>query len=76
MMRVREAILHSEKQPDGAVTMARIVSIGRGKRVIQLIQTKANQASTVNLDAKEYRALVAFASRKNKRRNAHQNALD
>ena len=66
MMQVREAILHSEKQPDGAVTMARIVSIGRGKRIIQLVQTKGNQASTVNLDAKEYRALVAFASRKKK----------
>lgn len=65
-MRVREAILHSERQPDGAVTMVRIVSIGKGKRVIQLVQTKGSQASTVSLDAKEYRALVAFASRKRK----------
>ena len=63
-MRVREAILHSERQPDGAVTMVRIVSIGKGKRMIQLIQSKANQASQVVLDAKEYRYLVAFASGK------------
>ncbi len=67
MMRVREAILHSERQPEGAVTMARIVSIGKGKRIIQLVQTKGNQASQVVLDAKEYRHLVAFASRKKRR---------
>ena len=41
-MRVREAILHSERQPEGAVTMARVVSIGKGKRVIQIVQTKGN----------------------------------
>jgi len=63
-MRVREAILHSERQPEGAVTMARVVSIGRGKRLIQIVQTKGNQASQVTLDAKEYRHLVAFVSRK------------
>jgi len=68
MMRVREAILHSERQPEGAVTMARIVSIGKGHRLIQIVQTKGNQASQVTLDAKEYRALVAFASRKQRRR--------
>lgn len=61
-MRVREAILHSERQPDGAVTMARIVTDGRGKRVIQLVQTRGERASTVTLDDKEYRALVRFAS--------------
>lgn len=61
-MRVREAILHSERQPDGAVTMARIVTIGKGKRIIQLVQTKGDKASTVTLDNKEYRALVRFAS--------------
>ena len=63
-MRVREAILHSERQPEGAVTMARVVSIGKGKRLIQIVQTKGNQASQVTLDAKEYRHLVAFVSRK------------
>ena len=63
-MRVREAILHSERQPEGAVTMAREVSIGKGKRIIQIVQTKGSQASTVSLDAKEYRSLVAFASHK------------
>ena len=63
-MRVREAILHSERQPEGAVTMDRVVSIGKGKRVIQIVQTKGNQASQVTLDAKEYRHLVAFVSRK------------
>ncbi|GAJ20231.1 unnamed protein product [marine sediment metagenome] len=41
-MRVREAILHSERQPEGAVTMVRIVSIGGGKRLIQIVQTKGN----------------------------------
>jgi hypothetical protein len=46
-MTVREAILHSERQPEGAVTMVRIVSIGGGKRLIQLVQTKGNQASQV-----------------------------
>lgn len=61
-MRVREAILHSERQPDGAVTMARIVTIGKGKRIVQLVQTKGDKASTVTLDNKEYRALVRFAS--------------
>ena len=40
------------------------VSLGKGKRIIQLVQTKGNQASQVTLDAKEYRALVAFASGK------------
>ena len=64
LMRVREAILHSERQPDGAVTMARIVSTGHGHRLIQIVQTKANQATQVTLDAKEYRALVAFCSGK------------
>ena len=68
MMRVREAILHSERQPEGAVTMVRIVSVGKGQRIIQIVQTKGNQASQVTLDAKEYRALVAFASRKKRRR--------
>jgi len=66
-MRVREAILHSERQPDGAVTMTRIVSMGGGKRLIQIVQTKGNQASQVTLDAKEYRHLVAFASGQAKR---------
>jgi len=61
-MRVREAILHSERQPDGAVTMARVVTIGKGKRIVQLVQTKGDKASTVTLDGKEYRALVKFAS--------------
>lgn len=58
----------SKAQPEGAVTMARIVNIGKGKRLIQIVQTKGNQASQVTLDAKEYRALVAFASRKKRRR--------
>jgi len=61
-MRVRERILHSERQPDGAVTMVRIVSTGQGKRLVQLVQTKGSVASTVTLDAKEYRSLVSFAS--------------
>ena len=52
-MRVREAILHSERQPEGAVTVARVVSIGKGKRVIQIVQTKGNQASTVGSLIKE-----------------------
>ena len=52
-MRVREAILHSERQPEGAVTMARVVSIGKGKRVIQIVQMKGNQASTVGSLIKE-----------------------
>ena len=64
MMRVREAILHSERQPDGAVTMARLVSVGHGKRIIQIVQTKGNTASQVSLDAKEYKALVKFVSNK------------
>jgi len=68
MLRVREAILHSERQPEGAVTMARVVSTGKGQRVIQIVQTKGNQASTVSLDAKEYRHLVDFVSQKKKRR--------
>jgi len=68
MLRVREAILHSERQPEGAVTMARVVSTGKGQRVIQIVQTKGNQASTVNLDAKEYRHLVNFVSQKKRRR--------
>ena len=67
-MRVREAILHSERQPDGAVTMVRVVTAGRGKRVIQIVQTKGNQASTVSLDAKEYRHLVDFVSQKKRKR--------
>lgn len=62
-MRVREAILHSERQPDGAVTMARVVS-GGGKKLVQIVQTKGNQASQVTLDTKEYRHLVAFVSMK------------
>jgi len=66
-MRVGEAILHSERQPDGAGTMARIATMGRGKRLIQIVQTKGNQASQVTLDAKEYRHLVAFASGKKRR---------
>ena len=65
-MRVREAILHSERQPEGAVTMARVVTVGKGKRVIQLVQTKGDRASTITLDDKEYRALVAFVSKKRK----------
>lgn len=44
------------------------VSIGKGKRIIQLVQTKGNQASQVTLDAKEYRTLVAFASGKKRLR--------
>ena len=40
-MRVREAILHSERQPEGAVTMARVVSIGKGK--IEMLQTKVKR---------------------------------
>ena len=63
-MRVREKILHSERQPDGTVTMVRIVSTGQGKRLIQIVQTKGSIASTVTLDAKEYRSLVTFASPK------------
>lgn len=63
-MRVREKILHSERQPGGAVTMCRVVSIGRGKGVIELIQTKGDKASIVILDYKEYRALKAFTTRK------------
>jgi len=65
-MRVREAILHSERQPEGAVTMVRIVTAGRGKRIVQIVQTKGSQASTVTLDDNEYRHLVAFASGKKK----------
>lgn len=67
-MRIREAILHSEKRVNGAVTMAKIVTAGKGKRVIHLIQTRGDKASSVTLDEKEYRALVAFASGKKKRR--------
>jgi len=33
-MRVREAILHSARQPEGAVTMARVVNISKGKRLM------------------------------------------
>ena len=40
-MRVREAILHSERQPEGAVTMARVVSIGKGK--IEMPKTKVKR---------------------------------
>ena len=65
-MRVREAILHSARQPEGAVTMARVVNTGNGKRLIQIVQTKGNQASQVVLDAKEYRSLVALVSGKRK----------
>jgi len=53
-----------ENQPDGVVTMARIATMGRGKRLIQIARTKGNQASQMTLDAKEYRHLVAFASGK------------
>ena len=63
-MRVRERILHSERQPDGAVTIVRIVSTGSGHRLIQIVQTKGSAAMTVTLDAKEYRSLVSFASPK------------
>ena len=56
--------MNSERQPEGAVTMVRIVSTGGGHRLIQIVQTKASQATQVTLDAKEYRALVAFCSRK------------
>ena len=67
-MRVRETILHSEKKVDGAVTMAKIISAGKGNRVIHLIQTRGDKASSVTLDEKEYRALVAFASGKKRKR--------
>ena len=65
-LRVREAILHSERLPDGAVTMARLVSVGRGKRVITIVQAKGNASSQVSLDAKEYKALVKFVDNKRK----------
>lgn len=65
-LRVREAILHSERQPEGAVTMARLVSVGRGKRLLTIVQTKGNMASQVTLDAKEYKALVKFVDNKRK----------
>lgn len=64
VMRVREAILHSERQPEGAVTMARLVSVGRGKRIITIVQTKGSAANQVSLDAKEYKALVKFVDNK------------
>ena len=67
-MRIRETILHSEKKVDGAVTMAKIIAAGKGNRVIHLIQTKGDKASSVTLDEKEYRALVAFASGKKRKR--------
>lgn len=67
-MRVREAILHSERQPEGAVTMARLVSVGRGKRLISIVQTKGNASSQVSLDAKEYKALVKFVDNKRKKK--------
>lgn len=67
-LRVREAILHSERQPGGAVTMVRVTSTGRGKRLVQIIQTKGSSASEVVLDAKEYRALVKFVENKRRKK--------
>lgn len=61
-MRIRETILHSDKRIDGAITVAKIVTAGKGQRIIHLVQTKGDKASSVTLDDKEYRALVAFAS--------------
>jgi hypothetical protein len=63
-MRVRERILHSERQPGGAVTVVRIVTTVQGKRFIRIVQTIESVMSTVTLDAMEYRSLVSFASPK------------
>ena len=66
-MRIRETILHSDKRADGSLTVAKIVTAGKGTRLIHLVQTKGDKASSVTLDDKEYRALVAFASGKRRR---------
>ena len=66
-MRIRETILHSDKKVDGTLTMVKIVTAGKGNRLIHLIQTKGDKASSVTLDDKEYRALIAFASGKKRR---------
>jgi hypothetical protein len=66
-MRIRETILHSDKKVDGSLTVVKIVTAGKGNRLIHLVQTKGDKASSVTLDDKEYRALVAFASGKKRR---------
>ena len=66
-MRIRETILHSDKKVDGTLTMVKIVTAGKGNRLIHLIQTKGDKASSVTLDDKEYRGLVAFARGKKRR---------
>jgi hypothetical protein len=66
-MRIRETILHSDKKVDGSLTVVKIVSAGKGNRLIHLVQTKGDKASSVTLDDKEYRALIVFASGKQRR---------
>ena len=67
-MRIRETILHSDKRIDGAITVVKIVAAGKGQRIIHVVQTKGDKASSVTLDDKEYRALVAFASGRKRKR--------
>ncbi len=67
-MRIRETILHSDKRINGAITVAKIVTAGKGQRLVHLVQTKGDKASSVTLDNREYRALVSFASGGKKKR--------
>jgi hypothetical protein len=66
-VRIRETILHSDKKVDGSLTVVKIVTAGKGNRLIHLVQTKGEKASSVTLDDKEYRGLIAFAGGKKKR---------